>query len=377
MKWNALYDKTEWLLRKITEHTREPIDDEALNQLAEKLEEKGYVYKKLREQQRFDYLKAYRQVVQPKRRRVSPGLLKIAAAIIILIGTGTFIYFQQSPRYEVHYDDIIFAEVHPGGRKAFLIKHDGQEVELGRDTGRISEQNGVDIHVDSTGLWYETENIQAPGETLYNTLIVPRGGEYTLTLSDGTKVWLNADSELKYPVRFSGDTREVSVSGEAYFEVTKQAGKPFIVKTSLGNITVLGTEFNVCNYPEKGKLVTTLVKGKVSCNLPNGKNIILAPDQQLLVKKDGDCELKTINTKYFTCWKDGMFLFEEMRLEDILDQLARWYDIHIFYTSEVVKSLHFSGDLSRFKNIDTFIEMFEKSSDVKLTLKGKTLMVGL
>ena len=377
MKWHALYDKTEWLLRKITGHTQEPIDDKALNQLAEKLQEKGYVQQKLREQQRFDYLKAYQQVVQPQKRRVSPGLLKIAAAIIILIGTGTFIYFQQSPRYEVHYDDIIFTEVHPGGRKAFLIKHDGQEVELGCDTGRISEQNGINIHVDSTGLRYETGNTQALDETLYNTLVIPCGGEYSLTLSDGTKVWLNADSELKYPVEFSGDTREVTMSGEAYFEVTKQEGKPFIVKTSLGNITVLGTEFNVCNYPEKEKLVTTLVKGKVSCSLPNGKNIILAPDQQLRVEKAGTCELRTVNTKYFTCWKDGMFLFEEMRLEEILEQLARWYDIHIFYTSEVVKNLHFSGDLSRFKNIDTFIEMFEKSSDAKLTLKGKTLMVGL
>lgn len=377
MKWNALHDKSEWLFKKITEHTQEPVDDQALDRLAEKFQEKGYVGRKLREQRRFDYLKAYQQVVQPERRRVPRGVLKIAAAIVILMGTGILAYIQLSPRQEVHYDDIIFADVHPGGRKAFLIKHDGQEVELGSDRGSISEQNGIDIRVDSTGLRYENGDAVQPDVTLYNTLVVPRGGEYSLVLSDGTRVWLNADSQLKYPVIFSGDTREVSVSGEAYFEVTKKDGKPFVVKTALGDITVLGTEFNVCNYPEKEELVTTLVTGKVSCRLPNGENVILSPREQLSINERGEYACRRVDTDYFTCWKDGVFLFEEMRLEDILEQLARWYDIHVFYTNEVVKNLHFTGDLSRFKNIDTFIEMFEKSSDAKLTLKGRTLMVGM
>ena len=188
---------------------------------------------------------------------------------------------------------------------------------------------------------------------------------------------MNADSELRYPVQFTGDTREVTVIGEAYFDVQKQADKPFIVKTELGNITVLGTQFNISSYPEKERLITTLVTGKISCSLPDGKNIILSPDQQLTVNKDGTTALKEVDTHYFTCWKDGIFQFENAKLEDIMDQLARWYDIHVFYTSENVKHLHFSGDLSRFKNIDTFIEMFEKSSDAKLTLKGRTLIVGM
>lgn len=270
MKWNALSDKTEWLLKKITEHTEEPIDDNMLKQLADKLQEKGYVSKKLREQQRFNYLKAYQQVVQPRKRWVSPGLLKIAAAIIILIGTGTFLYFQQLPESTPTPDELFLTEVHPGTRKAFLIKHDGLEIELKGDSVKIDEQNGINIHIDSMGLRYDTEQAQQQTAPLYNTLVVPRGGEYSLVLADGTKVWLNADSELRYPIQFTGNTREVSVAGEAFFEVTKQEGKPFIVKTSLGNITVLGTQFNVCNYPEKEKLVTTLVQGKVSCDLPDG-----------------------------------------------------------------------------------------------------------
>ena len=160
MKWNALSDKTEWLLKKITEHTEEPIDDNMLKQLADKLQEKGHVSKKLREQQRFNYLKAYQQVVQPRKRWVSPGLLKIAAAIIILIGTGTFLYFQQLPELTPTPDELFLTEVHPGTRKAFLIKHDGLEIELKGDSVKIDEQNGINIHIDSMGLRYDTEQAQ-------------------------------------------------------------------------------------------------------------------------------------------------------------------------------------------------------------------------
>ena len=175
MKWNALSDKTEWLLKKITEHTEEPIDDNMLKQLADKLQEKGYVSKKLREQQRFNYLKAYQQVVQPRKRWVSPGLLKIAAAIIILIGTGTFLYFQQLPESTPTPDELFLTEVHPGTRKAFLIKHDGLEIELKGDSVKIDEQNGINIHIDSMGLRYDTEQAQQQTAPLYNTLVVPPG----------------------------------------------------------------------------------------------------------------------------------------------------------------------------------------------------------
>lgn len=376
MKWKALHEKSEWLFKKVTGQTEKPANDKLLESLAQKMQDSKYIEEKIRYQQHFDYLKAYKKLLHPKRRLSSP-ILKTAAAVILLIGSAATIYLSQSPAPEMYHEDILIATIKPGERKAFLIKHNGEEIELGRDTGMINEKNGTHIRIDSTGLNYMPTDEPITREILYNSLIVPRGGEYNLTLSDGTKVWLNADSELRYPINFSGDTREVFVSGEAYFEVKKQAEKPFIVKTDLGNITVLGTRFNISNYPEKEQLITTLVTGKVSCNLPSGKNIILAPNQQLTVNNDGSTEMKTVNAYHITSWKDGMFLFEETRLEDILEQLARWYDIHVFYTNENVKSLHFSGDLSRFKNIDTFIEMFEKSSDAKLTLKGKTLIVGL
>jgi hypothetical protein len=376
MKWDSLHEKSVWLFRKLTGHTNIPAGDEVLERLSAQMRDEQYIKDKIRQQERFDYTRAYHKLVHPKKRFLSGWMMRTAVAILLVAGSATTYYFMQKTDAKMYYDDVFVTAIKPGERKAYLIKHDGEEIELKNETRTIREQ-GTSIQVDSSGLNYAVADSLPVKEELYNTLIVPRGGEYNLTLADGTKVWLNADSELRYPVRFTGNTREVTVTGEAYFEVQKQDGKPFTVKTRLGNITVLGTQFNVTSYPEKDQLVTTLVSGKVACKLPNGKSIILTPDQQLTVDKNGSTELKKVNTLYSTSWKDGMFLFENMRLEDIMEQLSRWYDIHVFYSSENVKNLHFSGDLSRFKNIDTFIEMFEKSSEAKLTLKGKTLIVGM
>ena len=131
------------------------------------------------------------------------------------------------------------------------------------------------------------------------------------------------------------------------------------------------------NYPESRESVTTLINGKIAYCLPDGQQLILTPSQQIIIKTKGQTEIKTVDTQYATSWKNGMFLFQEMRLEDIMYQLERWYDIHVFYTHERAKNLHFSGDLSRFKNIGTFIEMFEKSSDVKIEVQGKNLIIGM
>ena len=377
MKWDLLHEKAEWLFRKITGLPDTPVNgDERLKHLADRIHDGKYILEKIRQQERFDYTRAYQKLVHSKKRFLLPAIWKVATAILLLIGTTTVFYLSRHPEPVTYNDDIFVTAIKPGERKAYLIKHDGEEIEL-KSERKIIPERGANIQVDSSGLNYAVSDTAGLQEEYYNTLVVPRGGEYNLTLSDGTKVWVNADSELRYPVQFTGDTREVTVIGEAYFDVQKQADKPFIVKTELGNITVLGTQFNISSYPEKERLITTLVTGKISCSLPDGKNIILSPDQQLTVNKDGTTALKEVDTHYFTCWKDGIFQFENAKLEDIMDQLARWYDIHVFYTSENVKHLHFSGDLSRFKNIDTFIEMFEKSSDAKLTLKGRTLIVGM
>lgn len=376
MKWNLLFDKSERLFRQLlNEEEQEPHEDSRLKDIAKKLSDRQYLHKKLEEQERFDYSRAYHKNIAPRKTVFISSYFKIAIAVLLLTGSGIFLYLLQKQDKQVHHDKMYFADIHPGKHQALLITHDGQKVGLSRETGQIMEQNGTIIQVDTTGLHYKA-NEHSPEKIIHNTLVVPRGGEFSLTLSDGTKVWLNSDSQLVYPVNFADSVREVTVSGEAYFEVF-HTNTPFIVKTDKGDINVLGTTFNVNNYPGKREATTTLVTGKIAYCLPDGQQIILTPNQQITIKIDGQTEVKTVDTQYATSWKSGMFLFQEMRLEDIMEQLERWYDIHVSYTNERAKDLHFSGDLSRFKNIGTFIEMFEKSSDVKIEVQGKNLTIGM
>ena len=376
MKWNSLFDKSEWLFRQLLNKEEEiPCEDSSLKDLARKLSDDQYLHKRIEEQERFDYLKAYHKNIVTSKKVIISSYLKIACILLLLIGSGTFLYIWQKQNTPQYGNEMYFTDIHPGKQQALLITHDGQKVKLNRDSGQIIRQDGTIIQIDTTGLHY-TPSAQVPTGIIYNTLVIPWGGEFFLTLSDGTKVWLNSDSRLEYPVNFADSVREVTISGEAYFEVN-HTDTPFIVKTDKGDIRVLGTEFNVNNYPKSREAVTTLVNGKIAYCLPDGKQLILTPNQQITINANGQTEIKTVDTRYATSWKNGMFLFQEMRLEDIMNQLERWYDIHVFYTHERAKNLHFSGDLSRFKNIGTFIEMFEKSSDLKIEVQGKNLIIGM
>ncbi len=376
MKWNSLHEKSDWLFRQILNKAKQSShEDSRLEDIARKFSDDRYLRRKIEAQERFDYLKAYHKNITPTKVMPKYTYLRIAVAILILIGSGTFLFMRQEHKRHEHYKEIYLSDIHPGKQQALLITHNGQKIELNRTTRQTIEQNGTKLQIDTTGLQYEPTDL-VPTGTIRNTLIVPRGGEFTLTLSDGTKVWVNSDSQLTYPVNFTDSTREVTISGEAYFSVN-HSDVPFIVKTDRGDITVLGTEFNVNNYPGSRETITTLVNGKIAYLAPDGEKFVLTPEQQIVIKQDGQKEIKTVDTRYATSWKTGLFLFQEMRLEDIMNQLERWYDIHVFYTEESVKDLHFSGDLSRFKNIGTFIEMFEKSSDVKIEVRGKNIIIGI
>ena len=376
MKWNSLHEKSDWLFRQILNKAKQSShEDSRLEDIARKFSDDRYLRRKIEAQERFDYLKAYHKNITPTKVMPKYTYLRIAVAILILIGSGTFLFMRQEHKRHEHYKEIYLSDIHPGKQQALLITHNGQKIELNRTTRQTIEQNGTKLQIDTTGLQYEPTDL-VPTGTIRNTLIVPRGGEFTLTLSDGTKVWVNSDSQLTYPVNFTDSTRDVTISGEAYFSVN-HSDVPFIVKTDRGDITVLGTEFNVNNYPGSRETITTLVNGKIAYLAPDGEKFVLTPEQQIVIKQDGQKEIKTVDTRYATSWKTGLFLFQEMRLEDIMNQLERWYDTHVFYTEESVKDLHFSGDLSRFKNIGTFIEMFEKSSDVKIEVRGKNIIIGI
>ena len=226
-----------------------------------------------------------------------------------------------------------------------------------------------------TGIVYQN-TVKAASVLQYNTLKTPRGGEYTITLSDGSRVYLNASSELKYPVLFDEKKREVRLSGEAYFEVAKDSERPFYVVTNTVRIKVYGTSFNVNTYSTQGTQAV-LVSGKVGIRgVGADKEYIMNPSELAEFDNDGTFKrIRAVNTSAYTAWRDGRLVFEDESLEEILNRLSRWYNVDVFYGSEVVKNYHFTGYMEKYEDVDTILKAISKMVGVNFIVKGKTITV--
>ena len=312
--------------------------------------------------------------LQIKRRRIGWRIgVAMAAAVILVIG----INFSSSLHQEKHLGSVPFAStvISSGKRVAIITLANGEQLELGNGDPKVHEENGALLKMDSSVITYQslqTEN----NEIAYNTLSVPLGGEYQIILSDSTKVWVNADSKLKYPIAFRSERREVFLEGEAYFEVKKDRQHPFIVHTSRGSVKVLGTGFNVRDYQEEAKVVTTLVEGKVAYSRTvQSDEVVLVPGYQL--EDNGIAELipRQVDVEMYVGWKDGKYIFDDATLEEIMQVLSRWYDVTVFYKSEKSKDLHFTGDLERYENINDFLHFMELGGKVTFNIQGKTIII--
>lgn len=303
-------------------------------------------------------------------------ILRYAAVAMLLMTLGSGIFYLLEQRDE---NPVVVAEVTPGTNRARLILANGRQVNLdGHDSIRqIGENEGVRV-IDRAGeISYEKTASQKNGAIAYHTLQIPRGGEYSLVLSDGTKVWLNAKTELKYPLSFTGKQRIVELSGEAYFEVTPDAAHPFIVRTATADVKVYGTSFNVCAYPEDACLYTTLETGSVSIDR-HGKSYLLEPGQQAVAASTEEgVQIRKVNVNTYCSWRNGSFVFEEERLESILTRLSRWYDVDIFYQNESLKELHFTGDLGRYKDFEEVLSFLEMTMKARFIVKGRTISVSV
>jgi ferric-dicitrate binding protein FerR (iron transport regulator) len=216
---------------------------------------------------------------------------------------------------------------------------------------------------------------QKPEKIQFNTIQIPRGGEYQLSLSDGTKIWLNAETIIKYPVTFSKKTREIFIEGEAFFEVAKSADWPFIIHTSNVKVRVLGTSFNIRAYPDEEVTATTLVTGKVSITKPNvNKEYNLTPGEQAIVTQQ-EAVIQKVNVNQFIAWKNGRILFEENTLEEIFNDLSRWYNIEIDYTNEEVKDLRFSIDVRRYSEFDEILKIIELTKKIKFEINENKVTI--
>ena len=219
--------------------------------------------------------------------------------------------------------------------KAELVLADGTTRILSSGvTDSLFVQQGASIVVQDQGVSYQGDSSVV--EERYNTLRVPRGGEYSITLSDGTIVYLNAESELRYPVKFVGEDRQVYLSGEAYFDVVHDKTHPFVVDVKNSTVRVLGTSFDVRAYADEDEVLTTLVQGSVRFSAGK-ESVILGPGEQAVLDKSGRVETREVDTYLYTAWKDGVFAFKRQRLEEVMKVVARWYDVNVFWENVLKK----------------------------------------
>ena len=282
--------------------------------------------------------------------------------------------------YEVEQVPVVtssVSQIQPGCSRAVLVLDDGRTVFLKEEEeGVISEDKGIMVTGERDRLVYTSSEGKNVDELRFNELEIPRGGEYKVRLADGTLVYLNSATRMKYPVKFDEKERKVYLSGEAYFEVAKDPERPFFVEMEGVEVRVYGTSFNV-NTHQKGNVQTVLVKGSIGVKvLSSGMESVIRPGQMAEFKQGNTkVDVKDVNVAVYTDWKDGIFRFENQRLEDILTVLSNWYDVDIFYQTVSVKELHFSGYMERYKDVSVILEAITLSTGVTFSIQGKTIIV--
>ncbi|MDY5532808.1 MAG: FecR domain-containing protein [Butyricimonas virosa] len=319
----------------------------------------------------------YSKKLKETEKKVNRWRVFLRYAAILLIPLSATVYgVLRSGEETVSLADL--NAITPGGTRAELVLPSGEVVDLVAKSGVISRGENTVINNEGKTLSYKSIGNQAPMDSLrYNEVIVPKGGEYQLVLSDGTLVYLNSMTKIRFPERFSEKCREVEVCGEAFFEVAENKRVPFVVKTDAYEITVLGTKFNVTAYADEQVATTTLVEGAVSIS---GKCIgeakALRPNEQFVLDRvSGSVEIKNVDVNYYTAWKDGMFRFRDVRLEEIMHVVERWYDMTVVYEDESVRDLHFGFNMSRLETIEPLLNIFELNGKIKITKEGKVLKI--
>lgn len=337
---------------------------------------------KLREKQEYDAHEAWRRVNKRTRakggRRMIRRWMKYAVLFILFLGIVSLwrVYDnKEEPIVAAVQSDYI----QPGRLKAELILANGERIVLDSEVGsKEMEALGIKLENDTVNglLKYEAEAVDNSTGMEYNTLNVPKGGEYSLILPDGSRVWLNSETTLRFPVQFAEGKRVVYLSGEAYFRVKKDTSAAFHVCTKQQEITVLGTTFNVSAYENDRFTETTLIEGKVAVE-GGAERVVMKPSEQyILDKRSGVGELKKVETEFYTSWIDGKFYFTSFTFEEIVKKLERWYDFTMIYEKDDIRQMRFSGVINKHRPIEEMLRFLEKTTDVHFRISGKNIVAG-
>lgn len=319
------------------------------------------------------------QVIEesPKRNKIVQLWKYTAVAVaLLLISSAAFLFFKQGAEVQKMQLARKVEHIVPGSNKAVLTLADGKSIVLsGIANGRLAQQNtfGIDKLKDGELAYTKTHETSRPGSVPagYNTLTTPRGGKYTITLPDGTKVWLNAGTTLKFPAVFAGTERVVDLSGEAYFEVSKNKLKPFIVNMNHTQIRVLGTHFNVMAYADEPAIQTTLLEGSV--RVSDGKaSRLITPGQQAVV--NSGIAVIDADINQVMAWKNGNFAFNYEQIHTVMNKISRWYDVDIEYRGKVTQE-EFVGVIPRSKNLSDVLHTLQLTGLVHFKIEERRIIV--
>ena len=308
--------------------------------------------------------------------------LGIAASILLMLSTAVFFYTNRVPagsaftKAPVQKKEVIT----PGGDKAVLTLSDGSTIILDQaKNGLLANQAGVSIQKTSDGklLYTFANNVDSLSEgksasVIYNKIETPKGGKYQINLPDGSTVWLNASSSLRFPALFAGNTREVELTGEAYFDVAKNKSKPFKVTTNDQVVEVLGTQFNINSYSDEGEVKTTLIEGSVKV-IYKDRVVLLVPGQQFQPSRF-TAKVVEADTEEVVAWKNGYFLFKDEDIRSIMRKVSRWYEVEVSYAADI-PAVGFGGNISRSKDINEVLDALQLTNAVHFKIQGRRVTV--
>lgn len=354
------------------------LEVKGMNTLVEELKDKNRIEHEMHIIAKFDTERALSKLKnrkQVKRRGILSWIA--AASVVVIAGVSAWILLSQEPDV----DNLSVTEKFEPG-KAIVTLEMASGLKYRLDTlSSVVRNNRVNVAFDNNDgvLKIKEQDSLADGATKeigYNTVNVPYGGTYTVELCDGTKVYLNSGTTLEFPSRFDGKVRSVILKGEAYFDVARNVSKPFVVEVDEMKVKVLGTSFNVKSYVDEPGVYTTLVEGSVAILRDGQPEKKIKPGEQAYYNKGvGTLSIAEVDVNEFTSWKDGVFYFKDIALEEILRIVSRWYDLEVFYMNQGAKSVIYSGKLPMYSSVEDVLRKFEISGDVRFELKGRTLTV--
>lgn len=324
-----------------------------------------------------------RKVVQlPQRKIAKYRWLQVAAVLAAVLFAGIF-FIQRKKNHETDTVKLTnkVAPILPGGNKAYLTLANGSRIVLDdAQTGKLATRPGVTVSKTGNGMLVyhfsnSNNNMGAATTPEFNTITTPRGGQYQVVLEDGTRVWLNAASSIKFPQAFTGTTREVELTGEAYFEVAKNKAKPFIVEVNGTKVQVFGTHFNINAYGDNNDVTTTLLEGSV--RMSSGSSaVMLMPGQQGDAALNGAAiKVSQADIQQTMAWKNGLFIFRDLNITEVMKQVGRWYDVDVEYRDDEVKNNEFGGTISKYKNINELLDVMVLTRSIHYKIEGRRVII--